>query len=179
MQFPLFAILTYVLFALQSTAAAELAIGGFTPQFVWGALFVWGSRFPRAKGVILAALWGLLSDALAGGRLGPNLIGFVAAVLVLQHLRSMRFLLTPVAIALISLPSVFLTQMIAGCFQYWIEGVKFAPVALTVHSAGEALYTACIIGIAASLRDLFSGNQNISLTPAAPQITQSWRMLTD
>jgi rod shape-determining protein MreD len=155
-----------------------MAIGGCAPHLALAGLVLMAMRIPGRRALLLAAVWGLLSDCLSDSRLGADVIGFVLAVLFLKWGSIRLGLYSPWRLAGFSTP-------IAWCcttFSLWLRMHADGRVAglwdCCITALGSALYAGAAVGLA-SLAARIISRQEARDTAAAPAVSNKWRMLTE
>jgi rod shape-determining protein MreD len=170
---------TYLIFVLHTGLVRSLAAGGCTPHLVLAGLVLMSLRTSGREGLALAAGWGLLSDCLADGRLGPEVVAFVLATFVISHLSRRWNLKSPVMAGAAACAIVWGTPAISAGLRMFPDGrnsVLAAPVWL---AAGSALYTGILVA-AVTLAARLIVRSPAGVDPATvPKMSNKWRMLTE
>ena len=169
---------TYFIFVLQSSVARELAIGECAPHLVLAGLILMAVRVPGRNGLLLAALWGLLSDCLSDARLGADIIGFVLATLVAQWGGIRLGLSSPWRLGGLSVVLVWCASVLSAGLRMHADSRVASLAACCITALGSALYTGAVVGVA-SLAARFIGHGMTSDSAAAPSVSNKWRMLTE
>src|SRR5260370_22628206 len=137
---------TYLIFVLQSSVARELVIGGCTPHLVLAGLILMAVRASTRNGLLLAALWGLLSDCLSDARLGADIIGFVLAALVVQWGSIRLGLSSPWRLGGLSSVLVWCAIVLSVGLRMHADGRIVSLSACYITALGSALYTGAVVG---------------------------------
>jgi rod shape-determining protein MreD len=169
---------TYLIFVLQSSAAHGLSIGGCAPHLVLAGLILMAVRVSGRSGLLLAAVWGLLSDCLSDARLGADVISFVLATLVAQWGGVRLGLKSAWRLGGLSVVLVWCASVLSNGLRIHTDGGIASLSAICIIALGSALYTGGIVGIA-SLVAHFIGRTATSELVAAPSVSNKWRMLTE
>jgi rod shape-determining protein MreD len=169
---------TYLIFVVQSSVAHELAIGGCAPHLALAGLILLAVRVSGRRGLLLAALWGLLSDCLSDARLGADVIGFVVAALLVQWGGIRLGLKSPLRLGGLSAALVWCSSMLSVSLRTYADGHFAGFWAYGQTALGPALYTGAVVGLV-SLAARFIGRQKIRDSAAAPAVSNQWRMLTE
>jgi|SRR5579872_1633353 len=172
------AIWTYLVFVLHSGLASRMAIAGHAPHFVLAGLLLVIVCVRDGRGMGCAILWGLLSDGLADGPLGPDVACFGVSAFVLQRiaLRSrMRSLWGEAAVFGI----LVWTAIVGSNSLRWLaEGRTLDVAALGGHAAGSAIYTAFVMAIVSWAARLVLDRPEAEPISKTPTVVNHWRMLT-
>ena len=169
---------TYLMFVLQSSMAHGLSIGGCAPHLVLAGLILMAVRLSGRNGLLLAALWGLLSDCLSDARLGADVIGFVLVTLVAQWGDVRLGLRSPWRLGGLSVVLVWSASVLSNGLRMHADGRLASFRSFCITALGSALYTGAIVGIA-SLVARFIDRKATSDSAAAPAVSNKWRMLTE
>jgi rod shape-determining protein MreD len=169
---------TYLVFVLQSSVAQGLSIGGFAPHLVLAGLILMAVRVSGRNGLLLAALWGLLSDCLSDSRLGADVIGFVVAVLIVQWGGIRLGLNSPWRLSGLSAVLIWCASVLSAGLRIHADGRAANLWACCVTALGSAFYTGALVGIT-SLAARFIGRSTTRESAAAPAVSNKWRMLTE
>ncbi len=169
---------TYLMFVLQSSIAQGLSIGGCAPHLALAGLILMAVRVSGRSGLLLAALWGLLSDCLSDARLGADVIGFVLVTLVAQWGSIRLGLNSPWRLGGLSVVLVWCVSVLSTGLRMHADGRVASLSACCLTALGSALYTGAVVGIA-SHAACFIGRSKTSDSTAAPSVSNKWRMLTE
>jgi rod shape-determining protein MreD len=178
MQWFLIVAWTYLVFVLHSSVAKGLAIGGCAPHLVLAGLILMAVRVSGRHGLLLAALWGLLSDCLSDARLGADIIGFVLTALVVQWCGMRLGRSSPWRLGGLSAVLIWCASVLSAGLRMHADGRVASLWACCVTALGSALYTGALVGIA-SLAERSTGRSTTSESAAAPSVSNKWRMLTE
>jgi rod shape-determining protein MreD len=178
MQWLLIIAWTYLTFVLQSSVARDMAIGGCAPHLIFAGLVLMAVRVSGRNGLLLAALWGLLSDCLSDARLGADIIGFVIAAWVMQWGGIRLELGSPWRLGGLSTVVIWCASVLSVWLRMHADGRVASLWAFGVTSLGSALYTGAIVGIA-SRAARFVGRNTTRDSAVTPSVSNKWRMLTE
>ncbi|HEY3968397.1 MAG TPA: rod shape-determining protein MreD [Planctomycetaceae bacterium] len=179
MKFVLIAACTYAICALHSAIAHDLAIAGIAPHLILAGLVVIVVRVGQAQGVLLAAVWGVLADCLSEGRLGPQIVCYAIATLILRYAANQSRINSTWSLAALSLPLIGSVLLINQVCRSFADGRSIDFVPLAIHSAGSALYTGVIVMGAAYVIRLFASDVTERSATASHSVSNQWRMLTE
>ncbi|MFM9963852.1 MAG: hypothetical protein ACKV2Q_21845 [Planctomycetaceae bacterium] len=87
MQHLILLITTYLALATQAACGAALSIGDCQPPLMWLPVVLALSWFADARGIVWAALIGLLADGLSSGRFGVEMLATTLTAATLLSLR--------------------------------------------------------------------------------------------
>ena len=169
---------TYLIFVLQSSVAQGLSIGGCAPHLAPAGLILMAVRVSGRQGLLLAALWGLLSDCLSDARLGADIIGFVLTALVVQWCGMRVGQSSPWRLGGLSAVLIWCVSVLSAGLRMHADGRVASLWASSVTALGSALYTGAVVGIA-SLAARSAGRSTTSESAAVPSVSNKWRMLTE
>ena len=126
MKFLLLIAITYVLLVLQVSVAKDVAIGRAVPHLMLAGLVICAQRLRRLPSLGLAAGWGLLTDCLGGGLLGPQLVVCVLLAEILAVLARRPAGVRWWQAALVTIPGVCLAQVGSPWVARLVEGPSLA-----------------------------------------------------
>jgi len=170
---------TYLIFVLHTGLARSLAVGWCTPHLVLAGLVLLTVRMPGREGLVVAAGWGLLSDCLADGRLGPDVVSFVLATAVIRHL-SCRWNLKSSEMAGAASGTIVWAALVVSAGLRMFPGGRILDLAGPVRfAAGPGLYTGVLIATATLAARLVARTPAGIDAAAAPAMSNKWRMLTE
>ncbi len=179
MKFVLVAACTYAIFVLHSALAHDLTIAGIAPHLVLAGLVVIVVRVGHVQGMLLAATWGALADCISEGRLGPNIVCYAIATLILHRTANQSRINSTWSLAALSLPLIGSVLLIGQFWRSFADGRTIDFARLAVNSAGSAVYTSIIVAGAAYVLRLIVSGSTERPDPASPSVSNRWRMLTE
>ena len=174
----LISITTYLVFVLDSSLTPLLSIAGCKPHFALASLVAIATRLRGARGVLLAGVWGLLSDSLAEGHLGPGLACFALAAHAVQQCAARWGLRSPLALAAATFVTAWAMLAVSEGLRLLDAGHTPEFLSLATWAAGSACYTAFLAGALGLALRLVTGRQRDS-EGSAPSVSNRWRMLTN
>lgn len=170
---------TYIALTLHSTMAASLAIAGFTPHLVLAGLSLLAARAAPRQALFTGALWGILADCLADGRLGAGMICFSLSTWVLQRCTGGPNRGPSWKLAIWSVPVIFADIVAMAALRTHFDVHPVDWQGLCLYAARSAVFTGILIAIAEFAINLVRGRSIVDPTIAAPTVSNKWRMLTD
>jgi rod shape-determining protein MreD len=169
---------TYLVFVVQSGFASKLAIAGCSPHLVLAGLIVTILHFSARQAVLVAACWGLISDFLGDGRLGVDVALFALSAMVVQSVVVRKHLSSRVRLVTVTGILVWANVIGSASLRSVADGRGLTFAALCGRAAGSAVYTAALIALV-SLSGAIVRRQSLAdAVPAAPSVSNRWRMLT-
>lgn len=178
MKFISIAIWTYLLFVLQTGLARDLTIAGCVPNLILAGLFVILIRIGGQSGLLMAGGWGLLSDMLTDGRLGPDVVCFAVAASLVQHVHARWNLSSPWKLGILS--SVLAGAVIVGSasLRMLADGISPDWPALGIYAVGSALYAGILVAAVSLAVRLVLGQSAEVAAAESRTVSNQWRMLT-
>jgi rod shape-determining protein MreD len=170
---------TYLLFVLQTGFARHLEIVGYAPHLVLAGIFCLAVRMPGRGGLVVAAGWGLVSDCLTDGRLGPDLVTFVLAAHFIQQLSCRWNLETPGRAGVLSAAIIWAVLVVSTALRTLPDGHIPNLAALARSAAGTAIYTSLLVAAATLAARLVRRSTNGSDTVPVATVSNQWRMLAE
>ena len=170
---------TYLVFAVQTAFAGSLAIAGCAPHLVLAGVVLMTRRVPERAGLVVAAGWGLLSDCLTDGRLGPEIVAFVVAAALMSRLSGRWNLKSPGFSAAAGVAIVWVALVISAGLRMVPDGRIHALATLAGHAARSAIWTGALVAIATLAARLIISTPAESDPAATPAMSNKWRMLTE
>lgn len=174
----LISLATYLLFVLDSSLAPLRQIGSCKPHFALAVLVLMATRLRGARGVVLASIWGLFSDSLAEGRLGPELACFAIGAYAAQQCAARWGLRSPPGLAAATFVTAWVTLALSEGLRILDAGRTPESVSIAAWAAGSACYTALLAGAVGLALSLVTGRPD-RIEGVAPSISNRWRMLTN
>lgn len=172
------AALTYLVFVLQTAVAPELAIGGAAPQLTLLALTWLALRCGGREGLLWAAVWGLLADALSTGPLGLHLIGFTVLAWLLQSVRQRGPIDSAWQFAVIVGGGVLGVGAMEIIVAQGGTGLHDISAAVWQRLVVSGMYTAVLAGGLSFGENWFRGPIREEHS-GSPRVSNRWRMLTN
>lgn len=143
-RFILTSLLTYLVFALDSSLAPLMQIAGCRPHVAVAGLVFLSARVSGAAGIFTAAVWGLLADCLADRTLGVDLALFTLSALGLESIRQRGDVPSPV-LAGVATFVIALAERAASGGLALLDGSPAADAtAVCRYAVGSAAYTASV-----------------------------------
>jgi len=170
---------TYLVFTVQTAFASSLAIGGCAPHLVLAGVVLMTRRVPERTGLVVAGVWGLLSDCLTDGRLGPDVVAFVLAAALMSRLSDRWNLKSPGISAAAGVAIVWVALVISAALRMVPDGRIHALATLAGHAARSAIWTGALVAIATLAARLVLRSPAESDPAATPPMSNKWRMLTE
>jgi rod shape-determining protein MreD len=171
--------LTYAVFVLQTALAPEIALRGIPPQFVLGALVLLLPRVSRNEGLWLAATWGMLSDCLTSGRVGPGIATCVLMAAIITRICPSAWMLTSTGSALLAIPLLALLEFGLEVVRLSLASKSVPWNQIAIGTLGTALYTAVLIAVGNAFLNWAKRATRRPGRSADSPVMNSWRMLTE
>ncbi len=131
----------YVAFVLQSSVANQMAIRGYSPEFVWLALVGIVLYVNGWTGVAWAGFVGFVFDCISPDRLGINLIWASLVALALQLIlknHNRRSLFQTIAFVF---PAVLLLSIGSTSLRLVVSAGNMPTATVMTQAAGNSLYS--------------------------------------
>jgi rod shape-determining protein MreD len=170
---------TYLVFALQTSLADSLTVAGCVPNLPLAGLLLMAGHGTGWRGLVMAAVWGLIADCLADGRLGPDLICCTICLLVFEHGHAQWNLGSPWRLVAISIPLVLFESAATGAMRALLDGHAIDWQRLCLFAAGSSVWTVVVVAGLAFVGALVGRRAGTEGIEAAPAISNRWRMLTE
>lgn len=171
-------ILTYAVFVFQATLAPAVAIERVTPHFVLLALVPVVLHAGGRQGLMCAAAWGLLTDCLSAGCLGPGVVAFTGLAVVLQGIRRRSTLTSPVSVALLAMTLMGGCLAGMGALACW-HARQPIDRSLFVQSVLVSGYSSAVLFGMLMLRRLLNPFLPAARSAPAATVANRWKMLTE
>ncbi len=169
---------TYLIFVLHTGIARDLTVAGCVPNLLLAGLVLLLVRVRGRSGIAMAAAWGLLSDALTDGRLGPDVICFSLTAYAVRQFHARWNLNSPWKSGVLSSVVVAGEMVAATSLRLLADGRSPELSTLGAHAVGSALYTGILVAGMSLAARLVLRQTAESTTPDAPTVSNQWRMLT-
>jgi rod shape-determining protein MreD len=166
---------TYLILVLHTGVARDLAIAGCAPHLLLAGLILLVVRTSVREGMILAAVWGLLSDCLAGDPLGPDVIAFTFVAYMIRRASRANHL-AAWGMGLEWALCAWGALLVSMSLRMLGDGHVPAVAALPARTAGPAIYTAGLVAILSVAVRLVRGAP--SSDEGGPAVFNQWRRLT-
>lgn len=173
------AILTYIAFVLRAVLPLAGTWGGFAPRVDMALLLLIVGRTSGATGVLTAAVWGLISDALSRGAVGIDVLSFVLVVYGAQVIAARGWLQNPLAKSAVAGTAVFVTSLASTLLRFPVEQQAAHPVDLMLAAGGPALTTAILVFVLCEGWCWVVGRPSGGPHSSSPQVANRWHMLTE
>jgi len=169
---------TYLVFVLHAGFARELQIGKCTPHLALAGLIPLAVRASGRRGIVVAAVWGLLSDCLSDGRLGTDVIVFVLAACCTRRAGARWNLIAPWRTGVFSAVTAWGALVACASLRLLSAGGSPPFTALGLQAAGSAVYTGLLAALVALTARIVWRSTDGDESAPAPQVSNKWRMLS-
>lgn len=169
-------VITYISFVAQSSLASAFEIGGVQPNFVVMGFLLLVPRVSGRAALLMAAVWGLLSDSLANSHAGIDVVCFALAAFVLWHLQRGALGQTTVGRILLLAPSAFVVLCVSRIAREVLSGAM-SPLALMLKETAKIAGFTAACGALTLLLIAFRFRQS-ETTSLLPDVRNRWKMLT-
>ncbi|MGE5192488.1 MAG: rod shape-determining protein MreD [Deltaproteobacteria bacterium] len=170
---------TYLVFVLQTAFVREMQIAGCVPHLVLTGLVLLTIRFPGRAGLFLAAGWGLLSDCVASGPLGTDIVTFILAAYAIRQFAPRSKLHSPARAGALAGLIVFAVLVVSTSLRMLADGRTPDLPALARYAAGSAIYSGAVVAAASLAARLVLRSPTGNDSAAPPAVSNKWRMLTE
>jgi rod shape-determining protein MreD len=179
MQTLLIAVATYCIFTLQTAIAGSLSVAGCVPNLVFAGLLVLAPRLTGSQRLVTAAVWGLIADCLADGRLGPDLVCCTICILVVERCQTRWQPAAPLTLIVLAIPLTLFESAATATLRLALDGRNLEWQRLCLGTAGSAVWTVCVVALLAVAANLIGNRTHDRSPPDAPALSNKWRMLTE
>ncbi|MBI3865961.1 MAG: hypothetical protein HY290_29140 [Planctomycetia bacterium] len=172
-------ICTYTVFVLHTSLARDLAIAGFAPHLVLAGLAIVALRTSGNDTLFFAAVWGFLADCLSEGRLGPGIIFYSLAALILRQAATGWKVKMPWAYAALVAPVCWGAIVGNQILRSFADGMATDFALAALRASGSAVYTAAIVAAATAAWRRIAGHNPEAINTGTLPVSNHWRMLTE
>lgn len=172
-------VLTYIAFVLRSVLPLVGVWGAYAPRADLALLLWIVCRTTGTTGLVTAAVWGLISDALSRGALGIDVLSFVLVVYGTQVIASRGWLHAPLGSGAVAGGAVLVTSLASTLLRFPVEQQAPHPVDLMMAAGGPALTTAILVFVLCEGWFWIVGRPSGEPGSSSPQVANRWHMLTE
>jgi rod shape-determining protein MreD len=170
--------LTYVAFVLRTVLPLAGEWGPFLPRVDLALLLVIVCRTGGMTGLLTAAAWGLISDALSRGALGIDVLTFVLVAYGTQLLAARGWMQSPLAGSVVTGTAVFVTAVASSLLRFGADQ-PLDPSELVTTAGGPALTTAIFVFVLCEIWRWIVGRPASGPSASSAQVANRWHMLTE
>jgi len=172
-------VLTYAAFVLRTVLPLVGSWASYAPRVDLAILLWVACRTGRTTGLLTAAVWGLISDALSQGPLGIDVLAYVLTAYCMQTCAARGWMVSPIATGVISGASAFITSLATGLLRNAPDTPALRAGELAMAAAGPAAATAVLVFLACESWSWIAGRPADGARSSSPEVANRWHMLTE
>lgn len=171
--------LTYAAFVLRTILPLAGSWASCAPRVDLAILLWIVCRSGGATGLLTAAVWGLISDALSQGQLGIDVLAYVLTAYGMQTCTARGWTRSPIATGVVSGASAFITSVATGLLRNAPDLPASLAAELAMAAAGPAVATAVFVFLMCEGWSWIAGRPADGARPSSPEVANRWSMLTE
>jgi len=171
--------LTYVAFVLRTVLPLGGTWGAWAPRIDLALLLWIVCRSGGTTGLLTAAGWGLISDALSHGALGIDVLSFVLVAYAVQMIAAKGGMHSPLTCGLVAGSAVVVTLLASTFLRFSADQPGPQPFNLMLTVGGPSVSTAVLVFAVCEGWFSIVGRSSSGPRSMSPQVANRWHMLTE